>query len=190
MLTKEQSQTPPIWVSFTIYALGTIALLPSFALWCSRIAAQRIAEWDTTLTAWCHLPDQRRAWVLFSRLGDGWLYLLYFLALRYYAGEHAQAQRLGISCFLAWGIGSALKLLVRRRRQNPIQRYRFLCNLSWSFPSQHAAVAVAFAFCLWPNPGAIILAGAICAARVLGGAHYVGDVLVGILVGLLAGRLA
>jgi membrane-associated phospholipid phosphatase len=51
-------------------------------------------------------------------------------------------------------------------------------------------VAVAFALALWPSPLPVVLALAICASRVLIGAHYLGDVLAGIAVGLVAGRLA
>ncbi len=184
-------KTQPIWKSFALTAAGTVALLPAFALWFSQIAGRRIAEFDLRISGWCRRPEQRLAWKLFSRIGDGWLYALYFLVLRY-SGEAAQARKLAITCFLAWGIGSAVKITVRRKRANPIhRRHKILRDIgNWSFPSQHAAVAVGFAYALWPNPAAAILAGLVCCSRVLIGAHYLGDVLAGVVVGLVAGRLA
>ena len=184
-------ETPPIWHSFIVTTAGTVALFPAFMLWCSRLAATRAHEWDTTITRWCSGRSPRMAWRLFSRMGDGWLYAVTFLWLRY-MDERALANHMAECVFLAWGIGSALKLLIRRKRQNPIhRRVRMLTTFSsWSFPSQHAAVVVAFAFAMWPNPGALALAIVVCCSRVLSGAHYAGDVLAGIAVGLLAGRVA
>ena len=114
------------------------------------------------------------------------------LELKKAMDERALANHMAECVFLAWGIGSALKLLIRRKRQNPIhRRVRMLTKFSsWSFPSQHAAVVVAFAFAMWPNPGALALAIVVCCSRVLSGAHYAGDVLAGVVVGLVAGRLA
>ncbi len=176
-----KSETQPIWKSFCLTTGGTLALLPSFVLWCDR-----------ALTNWASSRSPRMAWRLFSRLGDGWLYAATYLWLRE-MDQRPLAGRVAASCFLAWGIGSALKILVRRKRQNPriFKRARWMNRWNgWSFPSQHAAVAVAFAVALWPNPAAAALAVCVCASRVLIGAHYLGDVLAGIAVGLVAGRLA
>ena len=175
-------ETPSVFRSFVLTTAGTLALLPSFILWC-----------DVVLTAWCSGRSPRMAWRLFSRMGDGWLYAATYLYLRD-MDQRALAGRVAAACFLAWGIGSALKIIVRRKRQNPRifkKRAAFLNRWSWSFPSQHSAVAVAFAVALWPHPaGAAALAVCVCVSRVLIGAHYLGDVLAGIAVGLVAGRLA
>jgi membrane-associated phospholipid phosphatase len=186
-------RTQPIWKSLAYTTAGCIVLFPSFAHWCFSEIRAKLADWDETLSAALRRPAQRRTWRWISRLGDGWLYVLVwwwnkkmcepcYVIRPYY---------IAVSCFLAWGIGSALKILVRRRRQNPIRRRVKILNTlgSWSFPSQHAAVAVAFA-CALPNPFTIALATAICISRVLTGAHYLGDVVAGVAVGLVAGRLA
>ncbi len=175
-------ETQPIWKSFCLTTAGTLALLPSFLLWC-----------DVAFTNWASGRSPRMAWRLFSRIGDGWLYAATYLYLRD-MDQRALAGRVAAACFLAWGIGSALKIIVRRKRQNPrifTKRAAFLNRWNgWSFPSQHSAVAVGFAVALWPHPAAAALAVCVCVSRVLIGAHYLGDVLAGIAVGLVAGRLA
>jgi len=170
--------------------LGAIAIFPAFLLWCAQLGAQQLKDWDSAISDWCHRPEQRKAWILFSRAGDGWLYAAYWFWMREVGMPGAS--KLAASLLIAWGIGSALKIVVRRKRQNPIRRKGKILNKlgAWSFPSQHAAVAVAFAYALWPNPGAILLALLVCCSRVLVGAHYLGDVLAGVVVGLIAGKLA
>ena len=181
-----RDETPSVFRSFCLTTAGTLALVPSFILWC-----------DLVFTNWASGRSPRMAWRLFSRLGDGWLYAATYLWLRE-MDQRPLAGRVAASVFLAWGLGSALKVLVRRKRRDNSprwkRRYRISTVLlrldSWSFPSQHAAVAVAFAAALWPNPAACALAVCVCCSRVLIGAHYLGDVLAGIAVGLVAGRLA
>jgi undecaprenyl-diphosphatase len=198
-LTSCPYPAPAVWKSFLHNMYGAVLLCPLLAIWCGQIATRRIRDWDSVISDWCHRPEQRKAWILFSRLGDGWLYALVYL-LAYYAGETAVAHRIAASCFLAWGMGSLLKIAVKRKRPykpGPIdvreppktwslQKGAFMR----SFPSQHAAVSVAFACALWPSPFAAGLAVLICCSRVLVGAHYLGDVLAGVVVGLVAGRLA
>lgn len=189
-----ESPTQSPWKSFYYTTAGTIMLVPVFVHWCACELRSKLIDWDETLSA--ELRSQRRFWLWISRAGDGWLYSLVFFVSR--------RNRIAECCFLAWGMGSALKILIRRPRQNPVwastlHRFRrrlhlrielrLLTKLSWSFPSQHAAVAVAFA-CALPNPLTIALAAAICASRVFTGAHYLGDVVAGVVVGLVAGRLA
>jgi membrane-associated phospholipid phosphatase len=199
-----EDQTPPVWKSFLLDMGGAITLLPLFAIWCSHIAGKQIQDWDSAISDWCHRPEQRKAWILFSRLGDGWLYAAYFFWMRE-TGEPG-ANRLAAALLIAWGIGSALKIIVRRIRPQAIipigapwatptqwlwaWRYYKRAAVYRSFPSQHAAVSIAFAYALWPNPFACGLALAVCCSRVLVGAHYLGDVLAGVLVGIVAGRLA
>jgi membrane-associated phospholipid phosphatase len=64
----------------------------------------------------------------------------------------------------------------------------------WSFPSGHAATAAALAtalWCLWPQPVLFYVIGAalIAASRVVMGAHYLSDVIMGAFVGVLATRM-
>jgi membrane-associated phospholipid phosphatase len=184
------NKTPPLWISFAYSTGGTLALIPSFLIWATLLAAHKLKELDSRISDWCHRPEQRKAWILFSRLGDGWLYAAYFFWMR--ESETPGANRLAAALLIAWGLGSALKIIVRRKRQNPIRRrHKILQTMgSWTFPSQHAAVSIAFAYALWPNPFAAGLALLVCCSRVLVGAHYLGDVLAGVVVGLVAGRLA
>jgi len=63
----------------------------------------------------------------------------------------------------------------------------------WSFPSGHAATAAALAtalWCLWPQPVLFYAVGAalIAASRVVMGAHYLSDVVMGAFIGVLATR--
>jgi undecaprenyl-diphosphatase len=130
-------------------------------------------------------------WWFISRLGDGLLYVAVFACLRY-LGAKGEADKLAAGILIAWGISAALKIAVRRRRPMaaPSPRGSLPKPSTWSFPSQHSAVAIAVAYAMWPNPIAALLAAGICASRVLIGAHYLGDVLAGVLVGLVAGRLS
>ncbi len=189
-MTYEDDELTPIWLQ----ALCYVVLFPAFLIGCAGAAAAWLESWDERFTDWCLVRSS--IWRPISRCGDGWLYIFAFLWMRQY-GQRSKADHMAIAIFLAWCIGSMLKLAVRRKRQNPVRsgflrrRSGMLRKIaSWSFPSQHAAVAVAFAYALWPNPFAAVLALAICCSRVLIGAHYLGDVLAGIAVGLVAGRLA
>ena len=63
----------------------------------------------------------------------------------------------------------------------------------WSFPSGHAATAAALAaalWCLWPQPLLLyaILAALVAASRVVMGAHYLSDVIMGGFIGILVSR--
>jgi lipid A 4'-phosphatase len=64
----------------------------------------------------------------------------------------------------------------------------------WSFPSGHAATAAALAtalWCLWPQPALFYVIGAalIAASRVVMGAHYLSDVVMGAFIGVLVTRM-
>jgi len=187
-------------VTILDYALGVLVAGALMLMWGMSIAYQRIANWDREFTAWAYRPNQRAAWRLFSRMGDGWVYVAYFFWLRFW-GE--PTKQLAETVFLAWGLGAAVKLTIRRPRhlkswhrpRTAAKRFHNrvvgrVRELSYSFPSQHAACAVAFACSTWPNPTGIVFAGLVCVSRVLIGAHYVSDVLAGVGVGLLAWRLA
>src|SRR5256885_1834888 len=63
----------------------------------------------------------------------------------------------------------------------------------WSFPSGHAATAATLAtalWCLWPQPVLFYVIGAalIAASRVVMGAHYLSDVIMGAFIGVLVTR--
>jgi lipid A 4'-phosphatase len=63
----------------------------------------------------------------------------------------------------------------------------------WSFPSGHAATAAALAtalWCLWPQPVLFYVVGAalVAISRVVMGAHYLSDVVMGAFIGVLSAR--
>ena len=63
----------------------------------------------------------------------------------------------------------------------------------WSFPSGHAATAAALAtalWCLWPEPLVLYAIGAalVAASRVVMGAHYLSDVIMGAFIGIVVSR--
>lgn len=165
-----------------------------FVLWCLGIAAWTLNEWDRIATEWLLAEENelnyRCAWI-FSRAGDGWVYAAGLLALIVTAHD-VLALRLAAAVSIAWVIGGALKISIRRKRFERTIRFRWAEKFApWSFPSQHAATATAFAVTLWPaHPLAALFAGLVCASRVLIGSHYLGDVLMGVAVGLAAGKLA
>jgi membrane-associated phospholipid phosphatase len=196
-----KSETPPLWKTFCWTTAGTILLLPAFVHFLAIEAKRKVDDWDQSVSMFLHRPFRAARFI--TRLGDGWLYALVFLWLREH-GDKAAASRISSFIFLAWSICAALKFIIRRKRRHDYDFKRELRFIrghattrrtvitwnSWSFPSQHAACATAFACALWPNPGAILLALAICVSRVLTGAHYLGDVLAGVALGIVAGRLA
>src|SRR5271170_1644992 len=109
----------PIWKSFYYTTAGTLLLLPVFAHWCFSELRAKLADWDETLSA--KLASQRLLWRIVSRFGDGWVYVTVYL-------WHPD-KRIATSCFLAWGMGSVLKPLFRRRRQTPIRRRVGILNI-------------------------------------------------------------
>jgi lipid A 4'-phosphatase len=63
----------------------------------------------------------------------------------------------------------------------------------WSFPSGHAATAAALAtalWCLWPQPLLFYVVGAalVAMSRVVTGAHYLSDVVMGAFIGVVVAR--
>jgi membrane-associated phospholipid phosphatase len=63
----------------------------------------------------------------------------------------------------------------------------------WSFPSGHAATAAALAtalWCLWPEPLLLyaIAAALVAASRIVMGAHYLSDVIMGAFIGIVVSR--
>ena len=63
----------------------------------------------------------------------------------------------------------------------------------WSFPSGHAATAAALAaalWCLWPRPLLLyaVAAALVAASRVVMGAHYLSDVIMGAFIGIVVTR--
>ncbi|MCI3244864.1 MULTISPECIES: phosphatase PAP2 family protein [Streptomyces] len=100
--------------------------------------------------------------------------------------------------FVAYGVNTGLKLLVREDR--PCQSLHVTpleaCPApgDWSFPSNHAAIAAATAVALLfvsrrLGAVAVVAACAMAASRIWVGAHYPHDVVAGVAVGLLVALL-
>jgi undecaprenyl-diphosphatase len=100
----------------------------------------------------------------------------------------------GLAFLLGLAINQVLLLVIHRVRPYDVGVSHLLIAPSpdWSFPSDHAtaAIVVAAAFLLarLPGRGVVFLGLALlmCLSRVFVGTHYVGDVLGGAAVGVLA----
>lgn len=179
-------QTPPVWLSFVRCWAGTLCMLPGFLGWCAVVAARRLHDLDWALTLKCR---SSAPWLtIASRCGDGWLYAGMVLYL-VHTGREELAGHVAACLVLAWGASALLKIIVRRRRpEDQLLERLSLAKLRpslLSFPSQHAACAVAFAMSMHGPWWGFALV--VAASRVALGAHFLGDVLAGIAVGVAAG---
>ena len=141
------------------------------------------------------------------------LFGLAFAALRWggnlpplepWARRMRAAARIPALLFLAVAVSGILvdllKVIVGRPRPKLLfstGNYEFgwigLSADHWSFPSGHAATAAALAtalWCLWPQPVLFFVIGAalVAMSRVVTGAHYLSDVVMGTFVGVLTAR--
>src|SRR5256885_11897536 len=121
-----------------------------------------------------------------------------------WAARMRAAARIPALLFLAVAVSGILvdllKVIIGRPRPKLLfsaGNYEFgwigLSAEHWSFPSGHAATAAALAaalWCLWPQPVLFYVIGAalIAASRVVMGAHYLSDVIMGVFIGVLATR--
>ena len=141
---------------------------------------------DISLSVFLYRYSIRHHWVRCgfwaSRLGDGWLYALIYLYIRRCLGEIALATNVAEAVLLAWGACGVVKMVMRRKRPQ-----RTAARMNHSFPSQHTAVAVAVASVVG-GPWAWGLAVGVAVGRVLCGAHWVGDVVAGAMIGVGVGR--
>ena len=169
-------------------------------------AAPQASAWER-LKAWEHavvlrwqsvkLPDRlHRLLVLFVRLGDGWGWALFAVAL-YYAIPWLRFKFIVEQSLLAVAISLpvywALKLGFRRIRPFAMQgeNPRVPPLDKYSFPSGHTmnnlAVAMTLAFhihALWPL--ALMIPLSLGFLRVFYGVHYLSDITVGALLGALS----
>lgn len=191
-----EQTSPPLWVSFLRCWAGTLAMFPSFCWWSCRVALRKIDGWD-----WAARTQIKRwagpGWAPVSRLGDGWVYAGAVLWLVHY-GWFAAGEHVGACVGLAWCLSGAAKYSFRRLRpdaqtfgklhvrENKLARYRWKRFDFYGFPSQHVACAVAFAMGT-RNPAAWAFALLVAISRIAVGAHFPGDVLAGVAVGLAAG---
>jgi undecaprenyl-diphosphatase len=160
--------------------------------------SQRDERLSGRLQAW-RPPRVLRVWLLWAtHLGDGWLWFAAGALLL--AGGGSCARMLAAAGFAAGGANASIIFLKRRfRRARPATHVpNPLFDLAFdrfSFPSGHATNA--FALCTVAGlsfqpliPLAGILAGSIALSRVVLGRHFLSDVLVGSLLGVLIGSTA
>jgi len=144
-------------------------------------------------------PRALRLWLLWAtHLGDGWLWFAAGLLLLLGGGPYRRV--LAAAAVAAGGANASIIYLKRRfRRMRPAPHVpNPLFDLAFdrfSFPSGHATNAFALgsvaALSVPPlAPLAAVVAGSIALSRVVLGRHFVSDVIVGSLLGLIVGSTA
>lgn len=138
--------------------------------------------------------------ILATRMGDGWLWYALGLILVVYGGPHrfvaigasASATAVGIVLF------QNLKRASRRQRPCEIEPHCWSAILppdKFSFPSGHSITAFAVALSIglfYPELQGCLLAVAllIASSRIILGMHFLSDVLVGSMIGIVLGFLS
>lgn len=144
-------------------------------------------------------PRALRLWLLWAtHLGDGWLWFIAGALLL--AGGGPYRRVLAAAALAAGGANATIIYLKRRFRRGRPGPYvpNPLFDLAFdrfSFPSGHATNAFALGSVAALSfhalaPLAVLVAGSIALSRVVLGRHYLSDVLVGSLLGTLAGSTA
>jgi undecaprenyl-diphosphatase len=138
--------------------------------------------------------------ILATRLGDGWLWYALGIVILLYGGERrflavgaaASAAGLGICIF------RLMKGRSRRRRPCDIEPHcwsEILPPDKYSFPSGHSITAFAIAIAIglfYPELQPCLLATAVVIAlsRIILGMHFLSDVVVGSIIGVILGLLS
>jgi undecaprenyl-diphosphatase len=138
--------------------------------------------------------------IVSTRAGDGWLWYGLGIVLLIYGGEHryqavgsaAAASIMGIFLF------QALKKKSRRRRPCDIEPHcwsQILPPDKYSFPSGHSITAFAVAIpvgLFYPQlqPCLLAVAALIAFSRIILGMHFLSDVVVGSLIGVVLALLS
>jgi undecaprenyl-diphosphatase len=145
-------------------------------------------------------PSLDRELATLSRAADHsklWLACAGLMALRGgRRGRHAAVRGLGAIAVASGGVNLGFKLLSRRGRPDRAavpQARHVPMPISSSFPSGHAASAFAFATAAGDANLAVdlplrVLATVVAYSRIHTGVHYPGDVIVGALIGSVAGN--
>ncbi len=160
---------------------------------------KRYLAWDARMTQKLRLkPEQKVLWgfaAFLAHSGDSWygLFILFIVWLLTKGEWHAKSAILAVGILSLALIVFAIKLIVRRKRPTGEWGEFYRQHDPHSFPSGHAArvfmLAVlaiglgpwwfAVAVCLW--------APLVALARVWMGLHYLLDMIVGVLIGIVWG---
>lgn len=162
-------------------------------------ALDRLLSLDARLSRQLYLPPESSWWNrvrLVAHLGDGSLVfgglgLVYILGWLGSKPQLCQASLLIV--LIVWavmGVVTLVKFRVRRQRPRPPGEFVTFQYDAYSFPSGHAARLTAVAASVMffdPLLGLVLgaLALSVAAARVLIGIHYLGDIVIGLGLGLL-----
>ena len=154
---------------------------------------------DNSITHQVRLKNERgplfRSGALLAHSGDSWLWLV-VLATSWLLTEgdwHANLTFIILALIFQAVVVLVLKLLFRRSRPQGSWGDIYRTTDPHSFPSGHAARAILLAVLAWQllsGWAAVLLSGwalLVCLARVSMGVHYFSDVVVGAIVGLIAG---
>lgn len=161
---------------------------------------------DRALTQWLNAPAGSNALLdgMLAAVTQFGVPLLVLLVVLQWWSRHERAHvrhicvSAGIAFLIGLGLNQIILLFVHRLRPYDAGVSHLIIERSgdWSFPSDHAtvAVAVAAAFLLHraPRRGLAFLAAAllVCVSRVYVGTHYVTDVLGGVITGVIAAAAA
>ncbi len=163
---------------------------------------EEILEKDLVLSEKLRLKNTRGIWryvfIFFAHSGDSWFWLIALLLI-WFLGKpvwHARASFLIIGMVMLATVVILVKFSIKRPRPEGDWGSIYRSTDPHSFPSGHAARAAALAVMtigVGPTWLAIILvvwAPLVGLARVILGVHFLSDVVVGLLIGILTGVLA
>jgi undecaprenyl-diphosphatase len=159
----------------------------------------KLHQWDIRNSQKVRLnPKMKGLWQLaafFAHSGDSWFWLfaLFLVWLLTKKPWHTTSAILAIGVLTLAILVIAVKMLIRRRRPEGEWGSIYRRTDPHSFPSGHAArafliVVLGFAFApLWFIIVVVIWAPLVSIARVLMGLHYLSDVIVGTVLGVIWG---
>ncbi len=162
---------------------------------------RRWLAWDAAVSARLRLPEdarwQRGVAALLAHSGDSWFWLVALGGVGK-AGPAAWRARAWLAfgaVFVTAALVMGLKFVFRRQRPKGTWGQIYRSTDPHSFPSGHAArgallAVLAGGLISWQvGLGVAVWALAMAAARVAMGVHYLSDVVVGFVVGVLMGGL-
>jgi undecaprenyl-diphosphatase len=160
---------------------------------------RKILEFDYRASSHLRLPNTRSVLrsvtVFFAHSGDSWFWLaaLFLIWLLDKSEWHTHAALMATGILSLAVLVLIIKFTVRRRRPAGEWGKIYRNTDPHSFPSGHAARAILLAVLalglgpLWFGILLLVWAPLVALARVALGVHYLSDIVVGLILGLLAG---